>query len=55
VYVGLASASGTFTQKHLWGSDGGAFQGNRTRESIRHHSALSALNWLRLQLLTVDQ
>jgi nicotinamide-nucleotide amidase len=44
VYVGLSSAAGTFTQKHLWGSD-------RTRARIRQHSALSALNWLRLQLL----
>ncbi len=51
VYVGLSSAAGTSTQKYLWGRDGEAFQGNRSRESIRHHSALSALNWLRLQLL----
>jgi nicotinamide-nucleotide amidase len=48
VYVGLASAAGTFTQKHLWGID-------RSRESIRHYSALSALNWLRLQLLAFDK
>jgi nicotinamide-nucleotide amidase len=46
VYIGLSSAAGTLTQQHLWGSD-------RTRELIRQHSALSALNWLRLQLLAV--
>ena len=44
VYIGLASAAGVQTQKHLFGSD-------RSRDRIRQQSALSALNWLRLQLL----
>ncbi|MGB3300014.1 MAG: competence/damage-inducible protein A [Phormidesmis sp.] len=43
VYIGLASAAGTSTQKHLFGVDS-------SRDRIRHQSALCALNWLRLQL-----
>ena len=45
VYIGLSSAAGTWTQKHLFGAD-------RSRDRIRQQSALSALNWLRLQLLS---
>ncbi len=45
VYIGLSSAAGTLTQKHLFGAD-------RSRDRIRQQSALSALNWLRRQLLT---
>lgn len=44
VYIGLSSAAGTLTQKHLFGAD-------RSRDRIRQQSALSALNGLRLQLL----
>lgn len=46
VYIGVASADGTTTHKHLFGAD-------RSRESIRQQSALSALNHLRVQLLTL--
>lgn len=44
VYVGLSSAAGTLTHKHLFGAD-------LSRDRIRRRSALSALNALRLQLL----
>lgn len=44
VYVGLASASECWVEKHLWGAD-------RTREQIRDHSAASALNLLRIKML----
>ncbi len=43
VYIGLASAAGTLTQKHLFGTD-------LSRDQIRQRSGLSALNHLRLQL-----
>ena len=43
VYIGLASEAGTYTEKLLFGD-------SRTREQIRQRSALSALNWLRIQL-----
>jgi nicotinamide-nucleotide amidase len=44
VYIGLSSAAGTRTVKCLFGSD-------RDRPQIRQQSALSAINWLRLELL----
>lgn len=44
VHVGLSSAAGTLTHKHLFGAD-------LSRDRIRRRSALSALNALRLQLL----
>ncbi|MEO1791917.1 MAG: nicotinamide-nucleotide amidohydrolase family protein, partial [Cyanobacteria bacterium J06629_19] len=44
VYIGLASAAGTDTEKHL-------FSESLTRDHIRQRSALSALNWLRVRLL----
>ncbi len=44
VYIGLASAAGTHIQKHVFGD-------TLTRAQIRQRSALSALNWLRTQLL----
>lgn len=45
VYIGLASATGTHTEKCLWGAE-------RPRARIRQQSALSALNSLRIELLT---
>ena len=45
VYIGLASAARTFTQKHSFGAD-------LSRYQIRQRSALSALNHLRLQLIS---
>ena len=45
VYIGLASDAGTLAQKHLFGTD-------LSRGQIRQRSALSALNHLRLQLIS---
>lgn len=45
VYIGLSSAAGTSTQKHLFGED-------LSRDRVRQRSALSALNHLRLQLIS---
>ena len=47
VYIGLASAAGTLTQKHLFGTD-------LSRDQIRQRSALSALNHLRLLLISAE-
>lgn len=47
VYIGISSAAGTHTNKHLFGN-------NCSRDRIRKQSGLSALNWLRLQLLAID-
>ncbi|MBE9063671.1 competence/damage-inducible protein A [cf. Phormidesmis sp. LEGE 11477] len=44
VYIGLASAGGTKTEKHLFGQEA-------SRDRIRQQSALSALNLIRLSLL----
>ncbi|MEO1391840.1 MAG: competence/damage-inducible protein A [Cyanobacteria bacterium J06634_5] len=44
VYIGIASATDTWTEKYLFGAD-------RSRIQIRQRSALSALNALRLKLL----
>ncbi len=44
VYIGLASAHGIKTEKHLFGQES-------SRDRIRQQSALSALNLLRLELL----
>ena len=43
VYIGLATPDGTTTHQKMFGSD-------RSRDRIRHQSALSALNILRLKL-----
>lgn len=45
VYVGLASAAGTVVEKCLFGAD-------RSRDRIREQSALTALNFLRIALLS---
>ena len=47
VYIGLASAAETLTQKHLFGTD-------LSRDQIRQRSALSALNHLRLRLISAE-
>ncbi|MEL7511497.1 MAG: competence/damage-inducible protein A [Cyanobacteria bacterium J06554_3] len=47
VYIGLASADGVRSEKHLFGSE-------RTRDQIREVSTLSALNLLRKQILATD-
>ncbi|MGB3788238.1 MAG: competence/damage-inducible protein A [Phormidesmis sp.] len=44
VYIGLASAQGIKTEKHLFGSEA-------SRDLIRQRSACSALNLLRMELL----
>ncbi len=45
VYIGLSSDAGTHSQKCLFGTD-------RSRDSIRQQSALTALNLLRLALIS---
>lgn len=45
VYIGLSSAAGTVAEKCLFGSD-------RARDRIRQQSALTALNLLRIALLS---
>lgn len=48
VYIGLSSAAGTHSKQCLFGAD-------RSRDSIRQQSMLTALNWLRLALLAQKQ
>ncbi len=48
VYIGLSSAAGTHSKQCLFGAD-------RSRDSIRQQSMLTALNWLRLSLLALAQ